>query len=119
MGGRSVAVVSVTAFQISPNGSEAAMQWLRKTKAFLEGSGARSVRLLSALVGGEATGTMAFLTESEDFAHNGSISDKFLADPELASGMVEAISTGAFLGVQTSLWMDVLQTAAGPPAFVV
>jgi hypothetical protein len=57
------------------------MDWMRTCKAIVERHGARNVRLLSAVVAGEATGTMAFVIEADDFAHIGAITDKFMADP--------------------------------------
>jgi hypothetical protein len=81
----------------------------RKAKAIMEKSGARNVRVLAGLVAGEATGTVTFLYEADDFAGYGAVYDKFLADPE---GMALIQSTGASTspvnGFQSSLWVDVL-----------
>ena len=81
------------------------MEWLRESKTIVERFGARNVRLLSAVVAGEATGMIAFITEVDDFAANGAMSDGFMSDPEAASKM--ASSFGSIAGHQTALWVDV------------
>ena len=80
----------------------------RKSKAILEKSGAKNVRLLAALVAGEATGSFVMTCEADDFAGVGAVLDKFLADP---AGMALISSSnsadGPTAGFQGALWVDV------------
>ena len=77
-----MAVVSVTTLMVKPDRLEDFLDTARKSKAILEKHGGRNIRLLAALVAGEATGSFVTTCESDDFAASGALLDKFLADPE-------------------------------------
>jgi hypothetical protein len=81
-----MAVVSLTTFTAKPDRFEDAVADVRKVKAIFEKLGARNVRLLAALVAGEATGILAFTFEANDFASQGALQDKFYADPGNGAG---------------------------------
>jgi hypothetical protein len=76
-----MAVVSVTTFTAKPDRFEDAVADVRKVKAIFEKLGARNVRLLAALVAGEATGGLASTFEADDFASQGALQDKVLCRP--------------------------------------
>jgi hypothetical protein len=103
-----MAVVNVTTFTVRPDRFEDALADNRKAKAILEKHGARNVRVLAGLVAGQATGTLAFIFEADDFASWGAVEDKFFADPE---GMALVQSTGASAGpipgFQSAVYVDV------------
>jgi len=99
-----MAVVGITSYRVNPDATEAHMQWSREVKAFLERAGA-SVRLLAAVVAGEATGRMAFVTEAADFASIGSITDQFMTDPQIAAAMAKA--TSLYSEVSTTQWIEI------------
>jgi hypothetical protein len=78
------------------------------SKAVFERCGGKNIRLLTALVAGEATGSMTMTIEADDFAASGAVLDKFFADPEGAA-MGAAIGTSAspITPPQSTLWVDV------------
>jgi hypothetical protein len=104
-----MAVVSVTTLTVKPDGFEEALGELRKIKAYTEKCGGKNVRLVAALVAGEATGSLAFITEADDFAAIGAVTDKFVGDPEGQAIFARASSAaGPFVPArQTSMWVDV------------
>jgi hypothetical protein len=103
-----MAVVSVTTFAAKPDRFEDALADVRKVKAMFEKLGARNVRLLAALVAGEATGSLAFVYEADDFASQGALQDRFFADPEgLALTQSTGTSAGPVSGFQGALYVDV------------
>jgi hypothetical protein len=89
-----MAVVSVTTLTPKPDRYEDTLADVRKVKAILEKNGARNVRLLAALVAGQATGSLVMTAETDDFAANGAVLDKFLADPE-GLALISAVNTSA------------------------
>ncbi len=103
-----MAVVSVATFTVKPDRFEDEVGEIRKVKAIFEKCGAKNVRFLAALVAGEATGSLAFIFEADDFAAYGSAMDKFLADPE-GLALLSAVNTtaGPVPGYQQTLWTDV------------
>jgi hypothetical protein len=101
-----MAVVGVTMLTLKTDGYEEYLGLARKSKTIIEKCGGRNCRLLAALVAGEATGSLAFIFEADDFAAYGAVGDKFMADPEGASLM----STGTaspIAGYQLAAWVDV------------
>jgi len=100
-----MAVVIVATATVKPGRMEDFLADMRKVKTITEYNGAKNVRLLTAVVAGEATGTVAFISENDDFAANGAGMDKFLADPEALAMM--AVPDGPMVGYQTTLWVDV------------
>jgi hypothetical protein len=102
-----MAVVQVTTLTVKPDRyQEYVDQVARKAKAIIEKSGGKNVRLLAGLVAGEATGTMAFTVEADDFSSYGAIWDRLLADPELVA-LMSTGSASPTAAYQTSLWVDV------------
>ena len=64
------------------------------------------MRLLAGLVAGQATGTLVYMSEADDFAAAGAQMDKAMADPEI----VAMLSTGTASPVasfQVTQWVDV------------
>jgi hypothetical protein len=103
-----MAVVSVTTLTVKPDRYEALLSDIRKSKAIMEKHGARNVRLLAGLVGGEASGSLAFTYEPDDFGAQGTILDQFLADPEGLALITSTNTTaGPTAGFQSTIWVDV------------
>ena len=104
-----MAVVTVATATVKPDRMEDFLEDMRKIKTIVEKTGGKNVRVLTAVVAGEATGTMAFISESDDFAASGAATDKFFADPEalaLVSSMTGTAGTLA-AGYQTAYWVDI------------
>jgi hypothetical protein len=103
-----MAVVSVTTFVVKPDGFEGILADIRKGKTIMEKCGARNIRLLAAMVGGEATGSIVLSAEVDDFAGWGAYLDKFLADPE-GLALFGSVNTSAspVAGFQSTIWVDV------------
>jgi hypothetical protein len=107
-GGIDMAVVSVTTLTVKPDRYEDFLETTRKAKAILEKSGAKNVRLLAALTAGEASGSLATTWEADDFAAQGAVLDKFLADPEGLALLTSTNTTaGPTAGFQSTIWVDV------------
>ena len=98
-----MAVVSVATFTVPPDRMEEFIEAIRKGKVLTEKHGGRNCRLLSAVVAGEATGSMAFVTEVDDFAGWGAVNDGFFGDPEGSA----LVALAASMGYQSALWVDV------------
>ena len=74
----------------------------------MEKHGAKNFRLLAALVAGEATGSLARLYESDDFASSGAGQDNFFSDPDGMALMAKATSSASpNASYQSTLWLDV------------
>jgi hypothetical protein len=103
-----MAVISVTTFTVKPDRFDDFLAQNRTSKSILERSGAQNVRLLSALVAGEATGTLALSWEVDDFAAQGTVMDKLFADPEMLA-LTSSVNTtgGTTAGFQSTLWVEV------------
>jgi hypothetical protein len=103
-----MAVLSVTSYQIRPDGYEDFLETQRKAKAILERCGAQNYRVVAAMTAGEASGTLISTFETADFATSGQVLDKFLADPEGMALLVESGSSkSGTAGWQSSTWVDV------------
>jgi hypothetical protein len=102
-----MAVVTVTTLTVKPDRYQEYLdQVARKAKPIIEKAGGKNVRLLAGLVAGQATGSLVFIFEADDFSAFGATSDKFLADPEF----VALMSTGTASPVasyQATMWVDV------------
>jgi len=101
-----MAVVGVTTLTLKPDGYEDYLLLARKSKALVEKCGGKNIRLLAALVAGEATGTMVFTFEADDLASWGAVGDKFMADPE-GVALMSTGSSGPIATQQLSGWIDV------------
>jgi hypothetical protein len=106
-----MAVVVVTTLAAKPDRYEDFLAELRSAKAIMEKHGARSVRVLAGTVAGEATGTVVFTEEFDDFAQYGRYTDAVMADPEVIRMMTPSAGnpTASF---QVALWVDM--PLAGP-----
>jgi len=103
-----MAVLTVTTATIKPDRFEDYVAQGRQVKAILEKQGGKNVRLLAALVAGEATGSVAFIVETDDFATTGEVMDKFYADPESLAMMASMTGgAGSLATYQTSMWVDI------------
>jgi hypothetical protein len=104
-----MAVVTVSTFTVKPDRFEDQLEEARKFKAVFERSGGKNIRFLAAMVAGEATGSLTFIVESDDFAGNGAVMDKLLADPEGQALMAAAATSASptVPGYQTTVWVDV------------
>ena len=102
-----MAVAGVTTLQIKPDRMEDYLEQVaRKAKPILEKYGARGCRVLSAVVAGEATGSVVFSCEGDDFAAAGGLMDKLMADPEGAA-LMSTGAAGPVAGYQTTFWVDI------------
>jgi hypothetical protein len=101
-------VLSATTLTMKPDRYEDFVALTKKSKAILEKCGAKNVRLMAALVAGEATGSFVLTSEADDFGASGAVLDKFLADPEGSASMTgstgEAGPTASF---QISNWIEI------------
>lgn len=103
-----MAVVSVTTVTVKPDRYDDFLEMTRKVNAILQKCGAKNIRLLAALTAGEASGSLTTTFEADDFAAQGAIVDKFLADPEGFAIMTATNTTaGPTVGFQSSIWVDV------------
>ena len=103
-----MAVVSVTNITIRPGTYVAFLETSRKAQAVLERCGAKNFRVLGTLVAGEATSSFATIWEADDYASYGVVMDKFLADAEAMSLLLESNSAdGPTASFQGSLWSDI------------
>jgi hypothetical protein len=107
-GAQTMAVVSVSTLTVKPDRYEDFLADARKIKAIVEKCGAKNVRLIAGLVAGQATGSLAFIAEADDWTAYGAAMDKLYSDPEaqpiLASGNSSA---GPATAGQTTVWVDV------------
>jgi hypothetical protein len=109
-GAETMAVVYVGTSSVKPDRYEDFLELNRKTKAIVEKAGGKNVRLLAALVAGEATGSFALTIEADDFSAIGSLTDKVLAEPEFQEVVSAALGTSASPingATQGSYWVDV------------
>ena len=104
-----MAVVTVTTVTVKPDRFGDFLQDMGRVKTITERCGGRNVRLLTAVVAGEATGTMAFISEADDLAASGAVADKFFADPEGLAVLSSMTSTaGPMAGAyQTAFWLEI------------
>ena len=103
-----MAVAEVTTLTVKPDRLEAYVDRARKFKAAIEREGAKNVRLLSAVVAGEATGSLAFIAEYDSFAAAGAGIDALMASAQGAeSYAVIQSSESPVENVQTAFWVDV------------
>jgi len=103
-----MAVVTVSTYTVKPDRYDDFLADARKAKALLEKHGAKNVRVMAALVAGEATGSMASIVEADDWAASGAFNDRFQADPE-GQAFLASLSSGAspIGAANVSIWVDV------------
>jgi hypothetical protein len=99
-------VVAATTLMVRPDRFEDFLADGRKGKALLEKYGAKNVRLLTALVGGETTGSVVLTYEVDDLTAYGAVFDKSLADPEVVQ-LMTITSASSISGMQSTVWMDI------------
>jgi hypothetical protein len=101
-----MAVVTTTIIQVKPDRFQEYLDVVRKTKSVVEQAGGKNVRLLAGLVAGQATGSIVFISEADDFAAAGAVVDKAIADPEIQKVLALG-DASPMAGFQTSLFIDV------------
>jgi hypothetical protein len=102
-----MAVVSVITASVKPGRFEDYLEEsARKGKALAEKYGAKNVRLLTAVAGGGAAGTVVFISEFGNFGEYGVFTDKSLADPEVIA-LMQVTEDGPVAAWQSALWVDV------------
>jgi hypothetical protein len=103
-----MAVVFVSTETVKPDRYDDFLTMVRQVKAIVERCGGKSVRLLAGLVAGEATGTMTFNVEADDFGAMGAVTDRILSDPE-GQVFMASLNTSSHPGTggQGSYWVDV------------
>jgi hypothetical protein len=104
-----VAIVSVGAVTIKPDRFQDYLdQVARPSKALIEKHGGKNVRLLAGLVAGEATGSLSFVFEVDDWAAYGDFGQGFFGDPEGVAQVASPNSSASpVAGYQSSVWVDV------------
>ena len=100
-----MAVVTVATMTIKPDRMEDYLDNARKSKAIMEKHGAKNVRLLAAVVAGEATGTLAFISEADGPAAQGAFTKQYMADPERPRTLNTSASPIA--SAQITMWVDI------------
>jgi hypothetical protein len=104
-----MAVVSVASMTIKPDRFQDYLDTIaRPSKALIEKHGGKNVRLLAGLVAGEATGSLTFVFETDDWSAFGDFGQKFFSDPEgLALVSTTNTGAGAIASLQSTVWVDV------------
>jgi hypothetical protein len=103
-----MAVVQVVTVAVKPDRMEDYLALVRRIKPLLEKCGDRNIRVLTGVVAGEATGSVVFSAEVDDFAAAGGALDKFLADPEGQAAMATTTASDSpTASYQVSYWMDI------------
>jgi hypothetical protein len=104
-----MAVVGVSNVTIKPDRMEDYIELVaRPAKALLEKYGTKNVRLLAAVVAGEATGSVVYISETDDFAASGAVLDKLFTEPD-GMALMAAVNAGdgPMAGYQLSFWVDI------------
>ena len=100
--------MGVATTTVKPDGYEAYVEVARKSKAIIERCGGKNIRLLAALVAGEATGSLVFIFEADDLAAYGAVGDKFVADPAGQALAASANTSGSpIASQQQTAWVDI------------
>jgi hypothetical protein len=99
-------VVSATTLMVRPGRFEDFLPDARKGKALLEKYGAKNLRLMTAVVAGEATGSVILTYEVDDLTSFGAVFDKSLADPEVVE-LMTITDASSISGSQTTVWVDI------------
>ena len=102
-----MAVVSAATFTVKPDRFEERWEKSARPRRSLR-SAVRRCAIAGRPRGGEATGSLAFIFEADDFGAYGAAMDKFMADPE-GMALLSAVNTtaGPVAGFQGTLWVDV------------
>ena len=100
-----MAIVSATNFRLKPGGLEVFRNDVRNAKAILERSGAKNVRVLAALVGGEATSSLAISWEADNYESYGRVMDKFETEGAAQLAAWSSPFSPAD-SIQSSLWQE-------------
>jgi hypothetical protein len=104
-----MAVVFTSTFTVKPDRFEDWLELSRKSNPVWEKAGGKNIRVLAGLVAGQATGSMVYIVEADDFAAYGSVLDKFMADPDGQAVLASLGTSDSPIqpGYQTTLWVDV------------
>jgi hypothetical protein len=101
-----MAVVTSAIITVKLDRFEESLDVARKDKAIVEKAGGKNLRPLAGLVAGQATGTLVFIDEADDFAAAGVVMDKTLADREIQK-MPSTGTDSPMANFQTSMFVDV------------
>jgi hypothetical protein len=103
-----MAIVTATNFRLKPGGLEVFRKDVGQAKAALERCGAKKVRVLAAIVGGEATTSLAISWEADNYESYGKVIDKYQADPEGAAQVLAFSSPySATDSIQSTVWQEI------------
>src|SRR4249920_134638 len=100
-----MAVIAASTLTLKPGAYPAFLEYHGKTKPVLERCGARNVRLMGSIGGGDAGGALAVSLEFDDYASYGKFMDAMVADPE-GMAMLSSIGTdeSPLVSFQQSVW---------------
>jgi hypothetical protein len=100
-----MAVIAASTLTLRPGAYEAFLEHHGKAKVVIERCGARNVRLMGSIGGGDAGGALAVSFEFDNYASYGKFMDTMLTDPE---GVALLSSIGAadnpVASFQQSVW---------------
>jgi hypothetical protein len=100
-----MAVIAASTLTLKPGAYPAFLEHHSKAKAVLERCGARNVRLMGSIGGGDTGAALAVSFEFDDYASHGKFMDAMLADSE---GMALLSSLGTdenpIASFQQSVW---------------
>jgi len=100
-----MAVIAASTMTLRPGAYPAFLEFHGKAKPVLERCGARNIRLMGSIGGGDAAGALAVSFEFDDYASYGKFMDAMLADPD---GMAMLVSIGTdenpIASFQQSVW---------------
>ena len=100
-----MAVIAASTMNLRPGAYPALLEFHGKAKPVLERCGARNIRLMGSIGGGDTAGALAVSFEFDDYASYGKFMDNMLADPD---GMKMLVSIGTdenpIASFQQSVW---------------
>jgi hypothetical protein len=103
-----MAVVAVSTLTVKPDHYDDFLVEARQVKTIVERSGGKNVRMLAALVAGEATGSLAVIAEADDWTAYGAAQDKLYGDPEFRPILARGNSSAGHINsIQTTVWVEV------------
>ncbi len=100
-----MAVVAASIMTLRPGAYEEFLEEHKKMMPLLADAGARNVRLMGTVGGGDGAGQLAVSYEFDDYASYGKFMDTLLAAPQTVAGLM-AIGTdkSPIASVQSSVW---------------
>jgi hypothetical protein len=101
-----MAVANVTTITVKPDRYQDWLEVARKARTLIEKYGGKNIRVLAGLVAGQATGSLVYISEADDFAAAGGVLHKILPDP-VGREVMSTGSASPTAGYQTTFWVDV------------